>query len=292
MNPQHISSPDDLVTTHEATRQGFLEQAFAKTEKAEAYLEDAILLKEALDEVPHVGSLIEMHPIRDHLMAAAGFSTKAQSHLSDAELDESLGRVLTSIAEKASDGWRDEILYRYLLTKGDSLGGSMRNLTGAMAGEQLIKAILVPLHQQGAEPALSRSDTGKIQSISWDDRVLLFDKKPRFINKSVDVILLHASGSAGPPINSPDSFLACGELKGGIDPAGADEHWKTAKSALDRIRTAFEDTPPSLFFVAAAIQATMAVEIFEQLETGALGHAANLTSPTQLSDLASWLVSL
>ena len=168
----------------------------------------------------------------------------------------------------------------------------MRNLTGAMAGEQLIKAILVPLHQKGAEPAISRSATGKIQSISWDERVLLFDKKPRFINKSVDVILLNASGSAVPPINSPDSFLACGELKGGIDPAGADEHWKTAKSALDRIRTAFKNTPPSLFFVAAAIQAAMAVEIFEQLETGALGHAANLTSPTQLSDLASWLVSL
>ena len=32
-----------------------------------------------------------------------------------------------------------------------------------------------------------------------------------------------------------------GELKGGIDPAGADEHWKTGNSALVRIRKAFED---------------------------------------------------
>ncbi|HAJ78349.1 MAG TPA: hypothetical protein DCO75_01135, partial [Fibrobacteres bacterium] len=30
------------------------------------------------------------------------------------------------------------------------------------------------------------------------------------------------------------------ELKGGIDPAGADEHWKTAKTAIDRIVSAFK----------------------------------------------------
>jgi hypothetical protein len=30
-----------------------------------------------------------------------------------------------------------------------------------------------------------------------------------------------------------------GELKGGIDPAGADEHWKTARTALQRIDDAF-----------------------------------------------------
>ena len=36
-----------------------------------------------------------------------------------------------------------------------------------------------------------------------------------------------------------ERYLALGELKGGIDPAGADEHWKTANSALGRIRKAF-----------------------------------------------------
>jgi len=30
-----------------------------------------------------------------------------------------------------------------------------------------------------------------------------------------------------------------GELKGGIDPAGADEHWKTANKALDKMRKPF-----------------------------------------------------
>ena len=33
-------------------------------------------------------------------------------------------------------------------------------------------------------------------------------------------------------VENPKHYLACGELKGGIDPAGADEHWKTAGKAL------------------------------------------------------------
>jgi len=94
--------------------------------------------------------------------------------------------------------------------------------------------------------------------------------------------------------NDPKRYIAAGELKGGIDPAGADEHWKTANSALDRIRTSFikEKTKPALFFVGAAIESSMATEIFEQLENGHLAHAANLTSNKQLEDLASWLTNL
>jgi len=59
------------------------------------------------------------------------------------------------------------------------------------------------------------------------------------------------------------SYIAMGELKGGIDPAGADEHWKTARAALDRIRKAFSkvEVSPHNFFVGAAIAKRMAQEI-------------------------------
>jgi type II restriction enzyme len=40
-------------------------------------------------------------------------------------------------------------------------------------------------------------------------------------------------------IKIPSAYIALGELKGGIDPAGADEHWKTARTALNRIHEAF-----------------------------------------------------
>lgn len=95
-------------------------------------------------------------------------------------------------------------------------------------------------------------------------------------------------------INQPESYIALGELKGGIDPAGADEHWKTAKTALDRIKTGFikEKLSPQLFFVGAAIEAKMASEIYDLLKNDYIHNAANLTKDKQVSSLADWLVSL
>jgi hypothetical protein len=41
------------------------------------------------------------------------------------------------------------------------------------------------------------------------------------------------------PVEVEPYTIALGELKGGIDPGGADEHWKTAQAAFNRIRQAF-----------------------------------------------------
>ena len=81
----------------------------------------------------------------------------------------------------------------------------------------------------------------KVQKISWSDRVLLFDKKPAIINKNVDMILLAsiASPTDRALLQEHPRYLACGELKGGIDPACADEHWKTSRPALDRVAKVF-----------------------------------------------------
>ena len=90
-------------------------------------------------------------------------------------------------------------------------------------------------------------------------------------------------------LEQSSAYVACGELKGGIDPGGADEHWKTAGTAFTRIRTVFEPNPPHLFFVAAAIESAMATEIFQQLQDGRLEYAANLTMPQQVNALADSL---
>jgi hypothetical protein len=93
---------------------------------------------------------------------------------------------------------------------------------------------------------------------------------------------------------SSKSYVALGELKGGIDPAGADEHWKTARTALDRIREAFskEGVTPYIFFVGAAIEKKMSSEIWNQLETGILSNAANLNDENQVASISIWLCSL
>ena len=85
-----------------------------------------------------------------------------------------------------------------------------------------------------------------------------------------------------------------GELKGGIDPAGADEHWKTGNTALSRIRSAYKSVgiPILTSFIAAAIEAKMASEIWKQLEEGVLSNAANITVDQQLTMYCDWLIKL
>ena len=93
---------------------------------------------------------------------------------------------------------------------------------------------------------------------------------------------------------NPASYIALGELKGGIGPAGADEHWKTARSALYRINTAFaaKAHQPYTFFIGAAIESKMASEIWESLKGGTLENAANLTDENQIASITRWLCSL
>ncbi len=92
----------------------------------------------------------------------------------------------------------------------------------------------------------------------------------------------------------PESYIALGELKGGIDPAGADEHWKTARTALGRIRETFSKAgyTPLTFFVGAAVEKKMAVEIWNQLKDGTLSNAANLNEEKQICAISRWLRTL
>ncbi len=294
MIPKSIKSSGDLVTSHEATRSGFLEQALRKTKKATPYIVQAHRLLDKLKKVGVLNELVGLDDIRDELIAAAGFSDKAASRFSSEELKDSLFTILKDIEKENGDKWREEILFRFLLTRGDSLGGAMRNITGAIAQEKFAGAILAALKARAVNPDVERSSNNpdKIQQIVWPDRVCFFDKTPKFISKNIDVILLGGCDTSNEALSEQENYLACGELKGGIDPAGADEHWKTAGSALQRIRDCFPQNPPKLFFAGAAIEESMAKEIFTQLKSGRLAHVANLTVPEQLSDLAAWLVAL
>ena len=83
-------------------------------------------------------------------------------------------------------------------------------------------------------------------------------------------------------------------LGAGIDPAGADEHWKTANHTIGRIGQAFAGAGlnPKRYFVGAAIATATSNEIFAQLQNGQLANAANLTSDVQLASFCDWLVDL
>jgi type II restriction enzyme len=279
------------------TQSGFLQQALRKTKEANPYVDHAKQLLDKLQIALKPQDLIDIEEIRGDLITAAGFSDKATNYFSSSELEKALLEILQEIEKKAGPDWRTEIVYRFLLTRGDTLGGVMRNIMGAEAKAKFTGAIIEALQGRAisCNISCSRANADKVQQISWPKRILLFDKKPKLIGKNVDVILLRQSEkdiSVAALLGRGESYLACGEVKGGIDPAGADEHWKTAYGALARIREKLQERQPKLFFVGAAIENSMADEIFSQLKSGLLNHAANLNVPQQVSDLAAWLVSL
>jgi hypothetical protein len=264
-----------------------------------------------LEKTNNPQELLQRPVLRAGLVSTAGVSAKTAQYLTNEEIDRIVTGIINAIGNDRLPNFREEVFCRYLLTRGASLDGAMRNFVGAVAGAVLVAALLKAL-QDKHDPtvyfakkkagvklpaAVQLVGTKKVQRIEWSNRCLLFDKKPRMIGKSVDLILLDSEKLlVGPKVlmERADHYLACGELKGGIDPAGADEHWKTARAALDRINEKFVShaKKPAIFLVGAAIQTAMASEIFARLQDGRLTHAANLTVPEQVADLASWLVSL
>lgn len=222
--------------------------------------------------------------------------------------------------EPAGNSFVDELVYRYLLIKGDSLGGSMRNYVGTVAKMKLIRSILslmdmkeIPFKilkkedQQRNRWRLAKYQemydiVDSIKAVAWandkGNRVVFFDTNiPLNENKNVDINLYNATTDdyeGGRIVNKDESAIMFGELKGGIDPAGADEHWKTANTALGRIRNNFSarGIKVKTSFIGAAIVRGMATEIWEQLENETLNFAANLTVDKQMTNYCDWLINL
>ena len=261
--------------------------------------------------------LLKFKSIRSALLTAAGVSEKASSHLTDKHKAEAIRGLIENFLDPAGKDFVEELVYRFLLTKGDSLGGSMRNLAGKLGEKKFIRALISSLSVRGREFSWRDSKTNKwikgeeqtvdietnANALSWQTegkpRVLILNIVVPIVAKNVDLSLFNCfekdidSGTKSAYLY-PEKYIALGELKGGIDPAGADEHWKTAYSALERIRKAFaaKKLKPHTFFVGAAIEKSMAKEIFYQLRKGTLSCAGNLSVDKHLIEICGWLIGL
>lgn len=129
----HITSPQDLVTTGEAIRRGFAEQAAQKAVRAAPYVIQAETLRNQLSQIESIETLATRTDLRAPLLAAVGLSDKAQNRLTPSDLEVILQETVARISADFPETWREQLVYRYLLNRGDTLGGSMRNLTGAAA---------------------------------------------------------------------------------------------------------------------------------------------------------------
>ena len=259
-----------------------------------------------------------MPEFRPFLLTAAGLSDKAMNHLTEEDQTAAIRELIDNFLKPAGSRYIDEAVFRYLLIKGDAVGGTMRNRIGDLGQEKLIRGIFSAADQSGllcdwlpkraSRPVWQQRAPGEtdiesqVKALHWrsqvGERILIFNMTVPTVRKNVDLCLYQGGigdYARGRIVRRPDRAVMLGELKGGIDPAGADEHWKTGNTALLRIRESFEEAgypDVKTSFVAAAIASDMAGEIYGQLTQGTLSNAANLNNVNQLAEYCRWLISL
>lgn len=311
-----ITSPASMVTTHEQTRAAFMQIALEKNRVGDPYVKEAYAFKAMTAGVTRAEELLSVPHVRSFLITAAGLSDKSLAYLNEADRTYAIQELIEKYLKPAGSSFIDEAIYRFLLTRGDTVGGIMRNRIGALGQEKLIRAILSCMNLCGME--YDWLDNGKrpvwkhktendadiersMKALHWENenghRVLGFNLKVPVVSKNVDLCLFSCDQEgyrSGKIASYASAALMLGELKGGMDPAGADEHWKTANTALDRIRSSYRVAGKEVktSFVGAAIENAMAGEIYDQLTAGTMDNAANLCDNDQLVEYCSWLIHL
>ena len=311
-----INKPEDLITSREQTRAGFISFALEKNRQSTPIIESAKSFKILASNAKTARDLLKIKEIRPAMLTAAGLSDKALNYFSEKDKDKAILSLIKNFLEPAGEYFVDEAVYRYLLIKGDSLGGSMRNIVGALAQQKLIRTFLSNLSIAGINYQWLSNKTKKwdnkplndfaveeqLKALSWKNfnrknRVLAFNLNIPIIKNNIDICLFNSNPddyNDRKIVNIPAEILMLGELKGGIDPAGADEHWKTGNTTLNRVRDSFARNNLKIYtsFIAAAIERKMANEIFTQLKNKTLSYAANLTINSQLVSYCDWLLKI
>ena len=317
--------PSEITTTPAETAEGFRHQSMRQFTLASPFVSRII---EAQRKLTHIGPDLEnlLHAaerdqeIIEILIGALGLTEKARNAIGSEETKKFLRRhILARKQDFLEPDIINNILYRYALNSGDQLGGVKRNDTGKQAEIKFGKYLLTRMqtkYQSFGVSYLQRKinnfmtllgtdisvllESG-LSALQWSGRILAFNMKCPFVGSrgnNVDIILLRTPRNISTRtdvsalLREKENYILCGELKGGIDPAGADEHWKTARSALDRIEGSFSTQAPELVFIGAAIEESMGQEIIQRMEEGKLAGVANLCKPQQIERLVNWLVDL
>lgn len=146
---EHLGSSTDLVTTYAEIRAGFLALALEKSRRATPFVAEAIALKAAANRAKSPQDLLAIEEIQPALLSAAGISDKAAKHLQTEDKLEALRGLIKNYLEPAGSAFVEELVFRFLLTRGDALGGSMRNIGGVLAQRKLTRALISTLRLAG-----------------------------------------------------------------------------------------------------------------------------------------------
>jgi hypothetical protein len=114
--------------------------------------------------------------------------------------------------------------------------------------------------------------------------------------KNIKSSLLTASGISNKAMNhlreEDKNEAILGLIENFLEPSGKDFVDELVYRFLLTISFSVKHCQPFTFFVGAAIEKSMAQEIYQQLENKILTNAANLTCENQVVSLCSWLIAL
>lgn len=208
---EHLSSCDDLVTTYAATRAGFVALALEKNRRAAPYVAEARALQKAASAAATPADLATLTGIESGLLTAAGLSDKALRHLLPQNKTEAINGLIRNFLEPAGDKFVEELVFRFLLTRGDALGGSMRNVGGVLAQRKLTRAIISSLTIAGINYRWQHTKSRKwlemteddseiewsLRGLSWyngdKNRTLIYNLTVPLVGNNVDICLFSLS---------------------------------------------------------------------------------------------------
>ena len=194
---EHLISSGGLVTTYEATRSGFVMLALEKNRRATPHVSDARALQEAASRARMPVDLLNMKGIEAGLLTAAGLSDKALTHLLPEDRTEAIQNLIRNYLEPAGAKFVEELVFRFLLTRGDAPGGSMRNVGGVLAQKRLTRAILSTLRIAGVRCRWQDTRTRRWSDLVEDDPDVELMLRGLYSMASAQVwgIALHAGGA-------------------------------------------------------------------------------------------------
>jgi len=115
VNPKlFIKKAEDLVTSREQTRAGFIALALEKNYLASPYIEEAKALHTLASKITKPADLLTQNDLRVGLLSAAGLSDKSLNHLTEEDKTSAINGLIEKFLEPAGNNFVDELVYRYL----------------------------------------------------------------------------------------------------------------------------------------------------------------------------------
>jgi len=191
-----------------------------------------------------------------------------------------------SIDKILSNDMISNLVSGFSLAKGESLAGVMRNLIGNI-GEDRVHKVLIDHFDGKVVLSVKKSDRPKVIKFSFEGTTLFahFNVKLHAAGKNLDLVITDSVSKLSKEC-VPEAVM---EIKSGIDPAGEDEHWSTARSKLQQVKNRVDSVKCG--YAAMVVGPKTRTEVREEVDAGQLVCGVNLNDDKEIEQGLKILLS-